>query len=155
MNQIIGQETSVDTIGGSITIEQIINSNSYSTATVVFVSKYLYPLPYWFDKIKFGDWGLYLNILFISKKKAYCLTDITAVYRIHKGGIHGNLHASNLTLANAYKMHIDFYRQMKKYLFLGDYNSLIDQYILERKKIVRKLFAGERKYFDVLKTLWY
>ena len=154
-NQIIGQETLVDNIGGSITIEQIINSNSYSTATALFVSKYLHPLPSWFDKIKFGDWGLYLNTLFTSKKKAYCLPDVTTVYRIHKGGIHGNLHASNSTLANAYKMHIDFYRQMQTYLFRDEYIAQIKDCIKARKGIIARLLKEEKKYLAAIISKWY
>ena len=155
VNQIIGQETLVDNIGGSISIEQIINSNSYSTATAMFVSKYLYLLPSWFDNIKFGDWGLYLNTLFTSKKKAYCLPDITAVYRIHKGGIHGNLHASNLTLIKAYKMHIQFYRQIQTYLFRDEYSAQIKDCIKARKGIIARLLKEEKKYLAAIISKWY
>jgi RimJ/RimL family protein N-acetyltransferase/glycosyltransferase involved in cell wall biosynthesis len=126
-NELKNEETVIDSQYGAITIEDVIKENLFSTATAMFVSKYFNPQIEWFHKMSFGDWTLYLVILFQSKKKAYCLQDITSVYRIHGGGIHGNLHASNLQLIKAYKMHIDFYKNIKKYLFKGQYSALIRQ----------------------------
>jgi len=154
-NELNNQQTINDSIFGSFTIEDIIKGNSFSTASVVFVSKYFNPQIEWFLKMPFGDWTLYLVILFQSEKKAYCLKDITSVYRIHLGGIHGNLHSSNLKLVTAYKMHIQFYRSIKKYLFKDDYGLLIKQEIKNRKDIIYKLLRSEGKNVSALLSKWY
>ncbi|HVX25469.1 MAG TPA: glycosyltransferase [Parafilimonas sp.] len=129
----------------SIDIETMIAGNSYSTATVVFKAEFFKPVPSWFSEMVFGDWSLYLAVMHASKKKAYCLNDITAVYRIHAGGIHGSSHASTEKLVKAYKQHIDFYRAIKENLFKTSYSELIDNCIKERKKIIAELLKKDKR----------
>lgn len=154
-NELQKRETVIDSPSGSITIEDVINENSFSTATALFASKYLDPQIDWFPKMSFGDWTLYLLILFQSKKKAYCLKEVTSVYRIHEGGIHGNLHASNNKLIKAYKMHIDFYRKIKTHLFKEEYSALIRTGIKKRKSIIADLLKKENKYIQAIFSKWY
>ena len=150
LNKFKNEEKIVVPIIGPILIEQLIKNNSFSTATVLFSAKYFKAIPDWFKKMHFGDWAIYLYILFNSKKKAYCLKDITAVYRIHAGGIHGYFHSSPKQLVVAYNMHIDFYKAINKYLFNRVYSSLIEDCIEERKKIIASLKKNYQKQFPLV-----
>jgi glycosyltransferase involved in cell wall biosynthesis len=139
----------------SISIEDIIRGNNFSTATSVFKSEYLDFIPDWFNRMKFGDWSLYLYLLHSSSKNAYCLDDNTAVYRIHSGGVHGSLHESNMLLVKAYKHHIAFYKIIKNKLFKGIYNSLINQCINQRRELIRTLLKKEKKTFSTFFNSWF
>ncbi len=149
-NEFTGQEAEHIPNPQSIDVEAMIKQNIYSTATAVFLSEYMNPIPEWFSKMVFGDWSLYINVLFTSKKKAWCLEDITSVYRIHPGGVHGNLHASNKKLIKAYKQHIDFYKAIQANLLKEKYSEIVDQCIVERKKIITSLLYKERDFVGVV-----
>lgn len=72
---------------GTITFDDILYSNKFGTLSVVFrreiltqeVLSYLNTMP-------IGDWPLWLALL--REHNGFILTDTTAVYRIHAGGIH-------------------------------------------------------------------
>lgn len=158
-NELNNKDTIINSQIGSILIGDVIKANSFSTATSVFVSKYvtslLQPKLNWIQKTPFGDWTLYLIILFTSKKKAFCLNEVTTVYRIHGGGIHGSLHSSNKQLIKAFKMHVSFYRDIKKYLFKDSYASDIENGIKERKKIIHGLLKTENRPISAFLSKWY
>lgn len=155
LDEYTHQETIKIPLPQSINIESIIEQNNYATATTVFHARYMKPVPEWFSNMVFADWPLYISVLAASNKKAYCINDVTTVYRIHAGGVHGNLHASNKKLIKAYKQHIDFYRAMQSNLFKKNYTTLIAQCIRKRKEIIASLYYKERNIVGVMLSKFY
>lgn len=128
----------------TINIADLILKNTFCAATNVFISKFFRPIPSWFMTMPFEDWPLYLYILHKSQKKAYCLQDITTVYRIHPGGLHGSLISSSSKIKKAIEWEIDFYKKIRLYLFKDKYRSLIEKSIEDREKAITDL-SDERK----------
>ncbi|SMC40750.1 glycosyltransferase family 2 protein [Moheibacter sediminis] len=78
-----------DIIGNKIkntfTIDDFFTNNHLITCTVLFRNTKINSE--WFKDVFFGDWMLYLNILFFHKNtKAYCDNHVYAFYRIHENG---------------------------------------------------------------------
>lgn len=140
----------LDHQGVEISLVDFIRSNNQITATALFVNNPDFSVPSWFGMVPFGDWAIYLYLMHTYKKSGYCLPDITAVYRIHSAGGHGNFHESKLKLINAYKMHISFYDVIKKELFDGKYNYEINKAISERISIITELFCNENKFINAI-----
>ena len=126
------------------TIEDLIKQNMICAPTNVFISQYFKSIPAWFDNIPYEDWALHLIVLYNSNKGAFCLEDITTVYRVHLNSVHGSLRAANSSLADAYRKDIDFYKKIEDYFFKGDYQSIIESGIERRKNIITELL-DERK----------
>lgn len=62
----------------------LVKGNYISTLSVMFRTKEMFPLPYWFTQLVIGDWPLYLWLL-RKGEKAYYLDEITAMYRTNVG----------------------------------------------------------------------
>lgn len=136
--------------GTEFTIPDVIRGNNQLTVTAVFKRNPDFKMPAWFPSITFGDWALYLLLMHTYVKKAYCLPDISAVYRIHSAGMHGNLHASNEKLINAYKMHLAFYNDIAKYLFKGQHQQVIDEAVYEKVNIITSLYCNDNKVIKAI-----
>lgn len=71
-------------IKDSYSLEDLIPSNFFATASLMFLKKSILPLPEWFSETSVGDWPLVIyavqhgNIGFIN--------EVMSVYRIHGGG---------------------------------------------------------------------
>ncbi|HSZ87273.1 MAG TPA: glycosyltransferase [Puia sp.] len=137
--------------GVELDIDDFIEGNNQLTTTVVFKKNADFILPTWFSQQPFGDWSLYLLLLYSSKKKAFCLPDITAVYRIHGSGIHGSMHESNEKLIKAYKMHLAFYKVIKKELFKNRDERSLRAAISKRVSIITQLYSGQNQIFQGVK----
>ncbi len=77
-------------------IDDFLSKNFVPTASVVFTKDFLHPLPLWYKNILFGDYAIYLLILFRTKKKAYYLSNLMSVYRLHNNGVFTSLTRSSL-----------------------------------------------------------
>jgi len=141
-SQIGNVSSAIDQIV-ELDIPDFIEANNQLTATCIFRRHDHFSFPAWFSQSPFGDWALYLHLMHTYKKKAFCLPDITTVYRIHGSGMHGNLHASNEKLISAYKLHLSFYRIIKKNLLAKQYRKLINQAIYEKVGIISALYCNE------------
>ncbi|HEY4875334.1 MAG TPA: glycosyltransferase [Puia sp.] len=137
--------------GVELDIDDFIEGNNQLTTTVVFKKGPDFVFPDWFSKQPFGDWSLYLLLLHTTKKKAFCLADITAVYRIHASGVHGNMHESNEKLIKAYKMHLAFYKVIKKELFKNTHAKSLRAAISKKVSIITQLYSGQNQIFRAVK----
>jgi len=134
------------------TIEDYIISNHTATCSMLFKSEYFKPLPHWFKKVNFGDWGLVLILFYKSNKNMMILNDCMGIYRVHSGGIHGVLKNNNLSLIKAYKQHIKFFNVIKKnLLFEKKYRKHIFKKYSESYKKLMNLNKKEKKMYNYYK----
>jgi len=138
--------------GQELNIHDFIKANNQLTATVLFINSPDFSMPGWFKMLAFGDWALYLLLMHQYSKKAFCLPDATAVYRIHSTGNHGKFHESKTKLINAYKMHIAFYRVIGEKLLGNAYKKIIKASISEKSAIITKLYCEENLFMKGLET---
>jgi glycosyltransferase involved in cell wall biosynthesis len=131
----------------AISIEEMIMNNDQLTVTSCFRNPRSFPQ--WFFDVPFGDWALYL-FLMKDGHKAACLSEVTATYRIHKGGLHSNSHESKLTLANAYKMHLDFYSGVRKNLFPDRFSNEFNNAFSIKLRVILTLYLEEKEYRKAL-----
>ncbi len=73
---------------GEITFEDLCESNLLNSQTILF-RKSLVKNIEWMKDLKIGDWPLHL--LVANQQPYYRLQEITAVYRVHDGGVHSLL----------------------------------------------------------------
>jgi len=105
--------------------------NYITTCSVIYRNKFGKELPFWFNKIPVGDWGLHL--IAAGFGDIYYIPNIMAVYRVHKGGIWGS--QSNI---QEYKRTIEIYDKFIE--AFADNELLVKQFIKGKKdtlKIVR------------------
>ena len=69
--------------------------NSLFTCTVMFRNHLINDFTF-LAKVFMGDWFLYVNLLHLSKKKAFRSTETYAVYRNHPGGITKSINKEGL-----------------------------------------------------------
>jgi len=110
----------------SFEIEDFLDHNNLLTCTVLFRNV-------GFDdfnnvlKFPYGDWFLYVFILYKTKKKAIEIPEVTASYRIHSGGVF-----SGNSSTNNYWNHILQVYNIYRFLDLENYNyfksSIINYY---------------------------
>jgi len=75
---------------GTITFKDNIIGNKFGTLTVMFRKKYINKkLLEYLQPMPIGDWPLWMALLIYGD--GYILSDVTAVYRIHTGGVHSQL----------------------------------------------------------------
>lgn len=134
-------------IGKELTIQHFINGNDQLTATAVIRNKSHLSLPDYFYQSPFGDLLLYLWVMQSNNRKAFCLPDVTAVYRIHSNGIHGQFHQSKEKLIKAYRMHLVFYDLLKNHLFQNEYKNELNQVIVKTVSILTRICRDEKKFF--------
>lgn len=127
-------------------IGDFIRANEQLFATTVYRNEPVVVLPPWFAKARFGDIALYIWLLHHSGKKAACLSDITAVYRLHASGIHGYLHASGPTLVQAYRKELAFYGDLKKMILPGAYRLQVNNALAAKLVRITGICCRERLY---------
>ena len=113
-------------------LELLRHYNFIATASVVFRKTEPIIFPDWFDKITYGDLGLYK---IVSKDKSFlCINEVMCVYRIHDGGVY-----SGLTKKQKEQNYLSFYKTI--------YKTLNDA----EKKIVRvKIKRSLRNIFNLM-----
>lgn len=122
------------------TIEDFIIANYTATASLVFKRK-IFQLQDWHIKSPFGDWLLILSVMKNSNNKIFVLKDNMSVYRIHEGGIHGNLHQNNLGLVTAYQQHLKFINLVELNLFQKSFKKAILIKRINTYKIIYNLLS--------------
>jgi glycosyltransferase involved in cell wall biosynthesis len=134
------------------TIEDYILNNWTATCSIVFTYKF-YKNENWFNTLPFGDLGLVLIIMKNSNKKAMVLKDIMGAYRVHKGGVHGNLQQNSLKLIEAYKQHLVFGKIIKEKLL---HERIYSKYFLKKKiqtyEKLYQLYKNEDLYIKGLSS---
>ncbi|MCA6422553.1 MAG: glycosyltransferase [Flavobacterium sp.] len=131
-------------------IEDYILNNWTATCSIVFTYKF-YKNENWYTTLPFGDLGLVLIILKNSNKKAMVFNDIMSVYRVHIGGVHGNLQQNCLKLIDAYKQHLVFGKIIKEKLL---HERIYSKYFLKKKiqtyEKLNQLYKKEDFYIKML-----
>jgi glycosyltransferase involved in cell wall biosynthesis len=84
-----------------ITFEDLVFKNSINSQTILFEKSLVQNRIDWISKLKIGDWAV--SLIITNQKPYYRLKDITAVYRVHDGGIH-SLSSSEHKLKNSLKL---------------------------------------------------
>jgi glycosyltransferase involved in cell wall biosynthesis len=112
------------------TIDDFLIKNIVPTASVIFVKDFLLPLPNWHKNILYGDYAMYLLTLFRSKKRAFYMSEVMSVYRLHNNGVFTSLTKSKSGRINISKNFLNLY----KYFY---YNVFDDNY----KKRVRDIIS--------------
>ncbi|WP_345146420.1 glycosyltransferase family 2 protein [Flavobacterium ginsengiterrae] len=129
-------------------LDDFLIANNIITCTVMFRNDKI-EFPSDFYKVTFGDWMLYVILLFTSNKKAYRTTECLSVYRIHNGGV-----MSNLNDLKYFKSHINQILIIKKYLNIKRFSNsaieILNQYSLESFRIE----INKRMYKEALRTLF-
>jgi glycosyltransferase involved in cell wall biosynthesis len=131
-------------------IQDYILNNWTATCSMVFNKKY-YRNENWFNTLPFGDLGLALILMKNSNNKAMVLKEIMGTYRIHSGGVHGNLQENPRKLIEAYKQHLVFAKIIKEKLL---FESIYSKYYLKKKiqtyTQLYQLYEKEGLYFKGL-----
>lgn len=124
------------------TIKDYFNWDFCATTSIVFKSKYLYPLPQDFVEYPVGDY-LVCFILFIrSQKKARYLHENMAVYNNHSGGF-----KKDDTIIDYNLYMISFFEKL--FVFAKNYNTeFCIKIITLLKEIIR--FYGKKKDWGIL-----
>lgn len=137
--------------GKDLTIGHFIKRNDQLTATVLIRNDANLKLPDFMIRSPFGDLLVYLWVMYNASAKAFCLPDVTAVYRIHSGGVHGHHHQSKEKLIKAYKMHLVFYDLLKNHLFQNEYENELNEATIKTVSIITRLCRDERKFFKAIR----
>jgi glycosyltransferase involved in cell wall biosynthesis len=113
----------------SYKIYDYILNNLTATCSMVFVKKY-FKAEHWFNSLPFGDLGVVLVLMKNSNKRAMVLKDIMGTYRVHQGGVHGNLQQNPSKLIEAYRQHLVFARIIQEKLL---FEKIYSKYFLKKK----------------------
>lgn len=162
-----------DVIGNKVrntfTIEDFYTNNHLITCTVLFRNTKINKE--WFKDVFFGDWMLYVNILFYHKNtKAYCDHSVYSFYRIHENGAMQAI-SSKLKTHQAHLNHISRIKKIikpkyshqdietiKKHSISLFQNSLVHKKYFSCIKIVLQnlyltpRFSNVKKFLSIL---WY
>lgn len=136
----------------SYKIYDYILNNLTATCSMVFIKKY-FKAENWFNSLPFGDLGIVLVLMKNSNKKAMVLKDIMGTYRIHSGGVHGNLQQNHSKLIEAYKQHLVFAKIIQENLL---FEKIYSKYFLKKKiqtyTQLNQLYQKENLYNKVLSS---
>ena len=127
-------------------IEEIIINNPFAACTSLIKTDYLKSFPDFFKQLPFSDLAFYLFSMNESKSKAYLLNDVTSIYRLHHGGVHGKAHLSNKGMIQAFKQRVKFWEIILENNYLIEYKSqIIKKIIFDQKKLL--IYLKEDNYF--------
>jgi glycosyltransferase involved in cell wall biosynthesis len=130
-----------------VTLADFIHANSQLTATCVYrrlpsVAK----LPDYTDQFPFGDLFLYIWLLHTTGLKARVLSDVTAVYRLHAGGIYGSMRQSTKSGIRAYNQHLEFYAQLRRHVLGPDYDRAVTAATAQHYRGLSSLYVDDHDY---------
>ena len=108
------------------TLEDLAKGVNYiASASAVIKADLIRELPSWFNDVPFGDYALW--ILVASHGRLKYLDELMGTYRIHRGGVYGNLANSSQGLVKRHRQHYQFWKVMKNNRLVSskDSNPLI------------------------------
>lgn len=110
-------------------IDHFYKNNNIITCTVLFRNQTI-DFPDFFNKIIFGDWFLYVILMFKTKQKVYLSSELFSVYRVHSGGVMSNLSKEKNLLAHVFQI-----KSIQKYIgnrfYSKDIERKLNYYYLE------------------------
>ena len=130
-----------------LTIEDFLIRNYATTLSVLFESKYFFPIPDCFEKIYYGDYANYLLILFRSNKKAYYLKDSMGVYRIHNKGVFSSLSETENGKIMKIQNFLSLYKILDKEIFKGKFKAHTKKIINYHYSQLIFCLYNQKKYF--------
>jgi hypothetical protein len=135
------------------TVEDLIKQNDFCTATTLLDARFLRPIPDWIQQMPFGDFPIFLTVLYRSQAKAYCLEDVTSVYRMHSGGVYRSMYSSDEKIIITAEWAIDAYRKLQQWVFNGEYDLLIEDCIRGKEQMIVDLKDQRKKRSVILKEI--
>lgn len=127
-------------------IDDFYSFNDLITCTVMF-RNCINEIPYDFNKIKYGDWFLYVLLLNKIGSKAYRSNELFSVYRVHNLGVMMSMSAYQHN-----KEHIKQIIKIKKYVGYRKF-SLSEINRLNNYSIINfKTELAEKKIFGVIEN---
>ncbi|CAN5375369.1 hypothetical protein BH09BAC3_BH09BAC3_13140 [soil metagenome] len=109
------------------TLDDLMDGLNYiGTASCIFRMENFF-LPHYLHLIPFVDYFLHLTNARHGKIKY--INQIMGTYRIHSGGMHGNMFDDNIGKAKAYQQHYVFWSTLKKYESFDE--SAVDRNIMK------------------------
>ncbi len=125
---------------GKITFEDLYQGNPINSQTILFRKKLTGDVS-WLRDLKIGDWALHLWVT--SQLPYYRLPEVTAVYRVHGGGVHSQLREEakllrEVTVLTALLRHIPLSEYRIK-LIESTLRNLLKKLISMKTEDVRKL----------------
>jgi glycosyltransferase involved in cell wall biosynthesis len=127
-------------------ISNFLSGNRIITCTVMFRNIKI-EIPYYFNKLIFGDWFLYIMLMKKTGLKVYKSIELFSVYRIHNGGV-----MSSLTSLNNYSQHISqiiaIYKFTNSKKFAPKDILVLGNYFVNKFKIE----IQDGLYFEATKT---
>jgi len=115
-------------VAGAYGLEDLLTENFVATCSVLYRWGSVDPLPAWFRKVRPGDWAL--HALVTRTAKFELMDEITAVYRVHSGGLWSALRVADrlrktIRMLNALDRHLRFqYHGTIQRTILGCYFEL-------------------------------
>lgn len=136
-------------------IDDFLVKNSVPTASVIFVRKYLLPLPNWYKNILYGDYAMYLLILFRSKRKAFYMSEVMSVYRLHNNGVFTSLTKSNLGKIKISNNFIELFKTFYFNVFDKIYRKRVRDIISSHQLSIIILFFKNKMFLKGIKFIFY
>lgn len=131
---------------GDYSFPDAVKSNPFGTLTTLFQKKFLNDSLYTLlSHTEFADWPLWLFLL--RKSNGYILNDITAVYRVHEGGVFSSMHS--------FKRSLIIYNLAKNLMQHPLFTSLAPKEFIYsgRDKLRNLLKNSHRDYFKEIETI--
>jgi glycosyltransferase involved in cell wall biosynthesis len=135
-------------------LDLFMERNIVPTASVVYQKEFALNLPYWFNYVLYGDYAIYLYILYTSKKKSYYFSNTMSVYRVHNRGIFSSLNNAEgkiLKNINLLQLYFFFYN----YVFTGKDKRLLKNIISFWQISLLFLLIKQKNYIKILSSLFY
>jgi glycosyltransferase involved in cell wall biosynthesis len=130
---------------GAYTVEDLLKGNFVFPCSTVLRRELIPRIPRWFYRMKMGDWPLFAMVT--QKAKIELMDDITAIYRVHAGGIWSSLGAEARVRESERML-----RALNSY-FHYEYTDTITQTIASPYLDLALASRAERKRIDTGKNL--
>jgi glycosyltransferase involved in cell wall biosynthesis len=135
-------------------LDFFIERNIVPTASVVYLKELASNLPYWFNDVVYGDYAIYLYILYKSNNKSYYFAKNMSVYRVHKQGVFSSLNNTEGKLLKNFHL-LQLYFFFYNNVFVGKYKFLIKDIISFWQINLFFLLIKHRKYIKALSLIFY
>jgi glycosyltransferase involved in cell wall biosynthesis len=133
-------------------LDFFIERNIVPTASVVYSKEFASNLPIWFNNVVYGDYAIYLYILYKSKRKSYYFSKTMSVYRVHNQGVFSRLNNADGELSKNYHL-LELYFFFYKYVFTGKYKLLLKNIISFWQISLLFLLIKQQHYIKFLSSL--
>lgn len=129
-------------------IDDFYSFNYLITCTVMFCNC-IKKIPCELNKVKYGDWFLYVLLLNNTRSKAFRSIELFSVYRVHDGGL-----MSSLSTLEYNKEHIKQIIKIRKYVGYKKYSLLEVKSLNNYSMKSFKTALSEKKYLELLKIFF-